>query len=132
VLATKIIQRWRGLKEQISALSRRLGDKWCRYVLTRLASAFRANRMGDLMFREMFSVFEQLATFLATILVRRHCASPTRIPPALASYGSPALSGSLKINSSAANAQTYASSQPVRAGLRRHPRPALPLAAGSY
>jgi hypothetical protein len=72
--------------------------------------------MGDLMFREMFSVFEQLATFLATILVRRHCASPTRIPPALASYGSPALSGSLKINSSAANAQTYVSSQPARAG----------------
>ncbi|SOF00001.1 hypothetical protein SAMN05446635_8053 [Burkholderia sp. OK233] len=74
--------------EQISALSRRLGDKWCRYMLTRLASAFRATRMGDLMFREMFSVFEQLATFLATILVRRHCAPPTRIPPALASYGS--------------------------------------------
>jgi hypothetical protein len=46
--------------------------------------------MGDLMFSEMFSVLEQLATLLATILVRRHGSPPTRIAPVLAGYDSPA------------------------------------------
>jgi hypothetical protein len=66
---------------EISTLSGRLGDKWRRDVLARLAGALRAPRMGALMFSEMFSVLEQMAALLATILIRWHFHFSDTNPP---------------------------------------------------
>jgi hypothetical protein len=68
-------------RRKLSALFRRPGDKWRRYVLTRLASALRATRLGALVFGEMFGVLEQMATLLATILVGRHLRFSNTNPP---------------------------------------------------
>ena len=64
--------------EPALALARRLGDEGRGGVLNLLAATLRAARVSGLMLREMFNVFERLATFLATISVSRHGIPPAR------------------------------------------------------
>ncbi len=73
-------------REEISrsALARRLCDKRRGRMLNLFASTLRALRVSGLMLREMFNMFERLATLLTTVLVSRH-----GIPPAPSLHVSP-------------------------------------------
>lgn len=74
VKATDASHRYRG--PEASALLRSLRDKSRRKVLNGFAPALRATRMSGVMLGEMFGMLENLAALLATVLIRRHGASP--------------------------------------------------------